>query len=64
MLPDNDAEPFATLMVNAYAGVAMVLAFLTSRVFVPKKLQTVWIIGALAPLAMLAAFGISLLFSK
>jgi hypothetical protein len=60
-LPDSATELYATLFVNVYAGIAVVLAFFTSREFRPKRIRTVWIIGAIAPLMMVAAFFICLL---
>jgi len=66
LVPDtcSASEVFATLFVDVYAGIAFVLAFLTSKVFVLKRLRTVWVIGALGPLAMLLVFFLSLLFVK
>lgn len=61
LVPDSESELCATLFVNVYAGIAIVLAFFTSREFRPKRIRTVWIIGAIAPLTMVAAFFILLL---
>jgi drug/metabolite transporter (DMT)-like permease len=61
LVPDSASELYATLFVNVYAGIAILLAFFTSREFRPKRIRTVWIIAAIAPLTMVAAFFICLL---
>jgi fluoride ion exporter CrcB/FEX len=60
-VPDSASELYATMFVNVYAGIAILLAFFTFREFRPKRIRTVWIIGAIAPLTMVAAFFIILL---
>jgi hypothetical protein len=62
-LANSASELFATLMVDVYAGAAFFLALLTAT-FPPKKLRTVWIIGAVGPPVMLLIFFFSLLFKK
>jgi hypothetical protein len=63
LVPGSLSEMYATLFVEGYAGVAVLLAFFTSRELKPKKLRTVWIIGAVGPIAVLVVFFV-LLFSK
>lgn len=65
LMPDSSLmsdEAFATVMVNVYAGVAFFLALFTATVFRPKKLRTIWIIGAVGPPAVLLIFLVFLLF--
>ena len=63
-LPEKFGELFATIMVNVYAGVAFFLALFTAKVFRPKRLRTIWIIGAVGPPMTLLIFFILQLFKK
>ena len=45
-------------LVEAYAAIGFLLAYTMSSVLVPKKLRTVWIVGLIAPLAMLGFFSL------
>jgi hypothetical protein len=44
-----DAGKLGGAMTKAFLNLSLLAAIITSKFFVPKKLKTVWIIGAFAP---------------
>ncbi len=45
-------------LVDCYAAIGLLLAYTMSSILVPKKLRTVWLVGLIAPLAMLGVFSL------
>jgi hypothetical protein len=45
-------------LVDCYVAIGLLLAYAMSSVLVPKKLTTVWVVGLIAPLAMLGVFSL------
>ena len=50
---DRYTEPFLTLMIDSYWKAAIALAVVTSKWIIPKKIKTVWIIGAIGPAVLI-----------
>jgi hypothetical protein len=44
-----DSEKLGGILATFLLNLSMLLAFLTSKYFVPRKVRTVWIIGAIVP---------------
>jgi hypothetical protein len=44
-----DAEKLGAAMTKIFLNISLLAAILTSRLFVPKTLRTIWIIGAFIP---------------